>query len=239
MNNAKKLPDAYKKQIGSNLYNVLQLANLLDSDYKSDLQSIAESRNLHSAYGKTLDNYGAMFGVDRQSATDEQYRTKILNQIALYTANSDVNSLVNSISLMLDTEKTELTINEWDLLIRVGGLTMAMLENTGYKSNEISSMIKRLLPVGVKLMPPQYEGTLHLFQYNKFPWASSPTYNNAPTLFSAWVIGQEELQAGNDIGLSGYGEVPTNWGNFFVTKGYQTSGTYEGGTLGILSGEDE
>lgn len=245
MNQTKKMPDAYNKSIDSNLYKLLQLVNLVQEDFRADLLSIAETNDLNKAYGSTLDLYGDLLKVSRNGATDEQYRIKILNQIAVNTANTDCNSIISTISQMFGAENSSISIVEGDLQIYIKGLTIEMLKNSGYSSTEITKMIKKLSPIGVALSEPVYAGTLVIDSDEVYP---APTVaNDYPILYSAWKNGQIKQGAdGNyivshDTGLSGYGEVPETWRDSLpdaVKEQVLTAGDFEGGTLGLISGEE-
>lgn len=226
MNNTKKMPDAYAKHTESNLYKLLQVVNLLQNDAKVDLKCIDKSRDIYKSSGKTLDRYGEMVGELRSGATDEQYRTKILSKIARSISGSDCNSVISAVAQIFGVDASDISLSEGDMSVAINGLTIEMLENSGYKSREIEKMISGLIPAGVELSHQKYKGTLLINDET----SSSSDY---PTLYVAWSRGMSAYVAnGTDIGLSGYGEVP--WDSTGTM-----SGTYQGGTLGILSGEDE
>lgn len=242
MNDATKLPDAYVKSTESNMYNFLQLANSIYTDNKNDLLSIDSVRSIHDANGKTLDRYGEMLGVLRNGTTDNKYRTRIMLKAAQNLTDADCNSIINSIARIVNVEPSSITIVEHRegvdtvfgnvpvLNVAVIGLTLEMLETSGFTSEEVSEMIKQLMPVGVKLLQPYYAGTLLL---------SETTGAIAPDgyyrLFYAWLEGQKALAEGRQVGLKGNGTVPEEFAKRY--KDYQTTGYYEGGTLGILSGD--
>lgn len=232
MNNAKKLPDAYAKNTDSNIYKLLQLVNLLYNDLQIDLKCIDKSRDIHEATGKTLDRYGEMISVTRGGATDEQYRTKILSQIARYVTESDCNSVISAIAHIFDVPVTNISIIEEDMKVDILGLTMEMLEKSGYKSREIEAMIRGLIPIGVEMSPPKYAGTLKIV--TEKDTVSANFIERYPVLFPARYYGDARTDSGT--GLSGYGEIPDDWAEFAM---FFENGIYEGGTLGILSGEDE
>ncbi len=245
-NNIVKLPDAYNKNISSNLYMLLSLAYLVSSGLQTDLNNIWDSRDINTAYGATLDNYGEMLGVQRNGATDEQYRTNLLNKISQNVSGSDTDSVINGIALMLNTDPKNLSIIEYDMTVKVVGMTIDMVEASGYSEVEINAMIENILPIGVGLERSVYGGTLLIS-------GTSPTAILAdyPQLFPAWYLSQREyVLHGNDVGLNGAGTVPDAflqvgagnaptetepWYENIGTDGMATSGTYDGGTLGILS----
>lgn len=243
MNNAKRLPDAYAKNTDSNIYKLLQLVNLLYNDLQIDLKCIDKSRDIQQATGKTLDRYGEMISVTRGGATDEQYRTKILSQIARYVTESDCNSVISAIAHIFDVAEAEMSIIEGDMKVEILGLTMEMLEKSGYKSREIEAMIRGLIPIGVEMSPPKYAGTLKVIESRFFHRPSDDAFNELvdkyPILFFAWEQGQQDYAAGKTTGLSGHGEVPESFKKLWGIINYHTSGDYAGGTLGMLSGGDE
>lgn len=243
MNQTKKMPDAYNKSIDSNLYKLLQLVNLVQEDFRADMLSIAETNDLNKAYGYTLDLYGDLLKVSRSGATDEQYRIKILNQIAVNTANTDCNSIINTITQMFGVENGNISIVEGDLQIYIKGLTIEMLKNSGYTSKEITNMLKKLSPIGVALSEPVYAGTLVVDSDEIYP--APPVASGYPVLYQAWKNGQIKQGADGsytvsyDTGLSGYCEVPETWRDSLpdaIKEQVITTGDFEGGTLGLISG---
>lgn len=231
MNNAKRLSDAYAKQPDSNNYKLLQLANLLFTDYQADLRSIARSRDISFAFGKTLDRYGEMVGVSRGTATDDQYRVKILNQIGACVSGGDCNSVISAVTQMLGIERSSVAIREHVAAVEVKGLKLSMLD-TGYSMAEINAMILKVLPAGVNLVPPVYAGTLESVLVSQ-----SGQQEEYRTLYRAWLEGQKALhEDGEQVGLAGSAEVPES---FLTMEGssteYAVTGEYAGGTLGMSS----
>ncbi len=254
INNSTRLPDAYAKDVSSNMYKLFELQSLVTGIMQTDMNDIEASKDLSQATGKTLDLYGGMFGVSRQGATDDQFRVKILNQIGKLASSGDCNSVLRFIAQMLGIEITDIRLVESNMLVAIIGLTTEMLENSGYKSSDISDMLQGLMPIGVALAPPNYAGTLLVQD-------ETAGYADYPTLFAAWIDGQlgctylkalqnrsVEESLVRKVGLSGEGTVPAEFlESQFVTLlqqkisglTFQASGTYEGGTLGIANGEDE
>lgn len=236
MNNTKRLPDAYAKNTDSNIYRLLQLVNLLYNDLQIDLKCIDKSRDIHEATGKTLDRYGEMINVSRGGATDEQYRTKILSQIARYVTESDCNSVISAIAHIFDVPVTDISIVEENMKVDILGLTMEMLEKSGYKSREIETMIRGLIPIGVELSPPKYAGTLKILSDEEIERMDISLRVDYPVLYPAWIHGN--MFGDYDRGLSGDYDLPEDWVYMSIVFGLIPE-TFKGGTLGMLSGEDE
>lgn len=252
INNVTRLPDAYAKDADSNNNKLFQLAYFTSSILEDDLADIADSRDLSQAYGATLDAYGAMFGVPRNGATDTQYRVKILSQIGSLITTGDANSVLSFIAQMLGVSESSIRLIEGNMVVNVAGLTMAVLQSTGYTAAEITEMIKSIMPIGVSVGSMSFAGTLLLHT------DTLSGVSDYPTLYASWMDGQlgkvyqkaisdqsvdEELV--RKVGLSGNGTVPSSFLNTSYVQAiqnaiegfeFQASGTYEGGTLGIVSG---
>lgn len=241
MNNTKKMPDAYAKNTESNLYKLLQLVNLLQNDARIDLKCIDKSRDIYNSSGKTLDKYGEMVGEPRNGVTDEQYRTKILSRIARLITGSDYYSVKSAIAMIFGVDSSDISLSEGDMSVTVNGLTIEMLENSGYKSREIEKMISGLIPAGVELVSTKYAGTMKLLSDEEIEKYSYMSDNN-PVLVAAWAAnftGLGKNLVALDVGLSGYGEIPDEWKKKSWGLFFPANGTFNGGTLGMLSGEDE
>lgn len=228
MNNAKRLPDAYDKSVGSNLYNLLQLLHLLDVDIRSDLSSILEDRNIENATGATLDAYGEMVGVKRNCSADENYRTRIIARISTLIVDSDINSVLSAIARTFDVDVSDIVISESGTNVTIQGLTMGLLNSSSCQCSEITEMIKGFIPAGVSLGPVTYKGSLEISEGRHWWSGDAETINNYPVLYYAWCYNR----AKRDFGLKGHGEVPDTFADI---TGEETTGYFNGGTLSVRS----
>ena len=246
MNRAKNLSDAYRKDKDSNLYKLLQLANLLYVDLEADLNCINASRDLFYATDATLDRYAEMFGVKRGSSNDEQLRTKILNAIVINYGSPDCNSVIKNIALMFNETAENISIaeNASESAVIVNGLTIEQLEANGYTSSEAAEFIRKMLPIGVNLERTLFAGSLEVIESGVMILFQEITYAY-PHLWRAWYQGQyAHKRLGKEIGLQGACDVPAEFkihddydeNKEYSTKGFTTTGNYAGGTLGILEG---
>ena len=152
MSSIDRMPDAYAKSTGSNLYNLLQLYREIFIDLENDMQSIAESRDLCSAYGATLDKYGEMLGQKRGGATDEQYRLEILNRIGRNVSSGDCDSVMHLISQMFGISPADISVQELGnatVLVAFGSL---VYEDAGFTATEARDMVQSIMPVGVNVV---------------------------------------------------------------------------------------
>lgn len=229
MNQAKKLPDVYRHDTDSNNYKLMQLCNLINTDFEADMKSIFNSRDIHNATGKTLDRYGEMLGQSRNGATDEQYRFLLLNKIGKLKAGSDCNSVIQNIMIMFNAEK--ISVTEGNLSVSVNGVTMDMIDNTGYSAVEVKEKISEMLPVGVELSRLYVDGTLLISDIEEYG-------ADYPVLYNAWRTAYK-IHLGNpyaNTGLTGKSTIPMDWD---LGTAESTSITTQrnfpvGGTLGLL-----
>ena len=106
------LPDSYQKHINSNNYKLLQLEQHFISSLNDDIVAVQETLDLYSATGKTLDLYGAIYGMSRGEATDEQYRYLISQKVAQNMVKGDYNSIVNALAVVFNVPVTSFQFRE-------------------------------------------------------------------------------------------------------------------------------
>lgn len=224
MNKAYMLPDAYAKSENSNNYKLLDLAAEFFKELNADLEAISDSRDYKKATGKSLDRIGEKIGLPRSGATDEQYRMKIASRIGRLNSDGSCDATIKIIADIIGCEPEDISIKEGDMSVEIKGLSIKALQTSGYKSSEVTSIIKDVLPIGVGLKPPVYAGTLLLmgetkwveyetgspkslvaigadgnYQYPVKYGQFHPAYNaTLPTLQAAYNLGQWYYQTKHD-----------------------------------------
>ena len=108
----KKLPDCYEKGSLSNNNKLLLLDSELQTEAYNDIIKIMNCLDLNIASGKTLDLMGESVGQVRGNLTDEQYRIFILVRIMRNVGNSDYNSIINILKMLLTCNGTEVDVND-------------------------------------------------------------------------------------------------------------------------------
>ncbi len=168
------LPDAYQKHSESNNYKLLLMEQRLVGNLAEDIQAVQETLDLYSATGKTLDHYGAIYGVSRGTSTDEQYRYLIAQKVAQNMVTGDYNSIVNAISVAFDVPVTSFRFKETENPCEVEVLNMpyGVLQNAGMTVAQMREIIQKLLPVGIILKLEELAGT---FEFA----ATADEYNEA------------------------------------------------------------
>lgn len=155
------LPDVYKKHEGSNNYKLLSLEQKLIADFEDDIQAVQDTLDIYNATGKTLDLYGAMYGVPRGKATDEQYRYLVTQKIAQNMVTGDYNSIVNAIAVAFNVPVTEFGFRDTGNPAEVEcvNLPYSALLNAGMTVEQAREIISGLLPVGITLVLQELAGT--------------------------------------------------------------------------------
>lgn len=158
---ARNLPDAYRKDDGSNNAKILAIEHGASSVLREAVQGIWDSLDIDTAYGKTLDLYGEMLDQRRGVATDEQYRVLLKNKIQRNLTNSDMNSIIRAICTTLGCEPTEVLLAESDVpcVVSVNGMPLDSLVKNDIDINTAIAIIRSLLPVGVHIEAVTFAGT--------------------------------------------------------------------------------
>lgn len=157
---AKNLPDAYRKDDGSNNAKILAIEHGASGVLREAVQGIGDSLDIDKAYGKTLDLYGEMLGQRRGIATDEQYRVLLKNKIQRNFTNADMNSIIKAICITFDCDPTELLLFEPEpCVVSIEGLPIHKLVASDIDINTAIAIITGLIPAGVRVEAISFAGT--------------------------------------------------------------------------------
>ena len=107
-----RLTDNYNKNVGSNVYKLMQLTTKQLQDNENDLNTISNWRDIDQAQGKVLDELGKNVRQNRGQATDDVYRVMIKSKIKRNLSNGSINTLIDFLSFILQVEKSTIKITE-------------------------------------------------------------------------------------------------------------------------------
>lgn len=160
-NYAKNLPDSFQKNTDSNNYKILENERLSVEEHLTDLYCVYEVLNIDNAYGKTLDRYGERVGQPRGLATDSQYILMIKAKIMRALGNGTYPSVLRSLCITFGCEPEQVYIEETDepCLVNMVTLPLDILNKSGMTVNQVTLLIKSILPVCVRLDSLSLEGT--------------------------------------------------------------------------------
>ena len=156
----KNLPDAYRKDSGSNNAKILEIEQRAMAVLRESISAVAESTDIETASGKTLDMLGVMGGQARGAATDEQYRILIKSRIVRNLSGADHASIVNAICATFGCKPSEIILTEPETgKVIIDGLPFSKLNDSNIDINTAVAIITNLMPAGVFLDALSFTGT--------------------------------------------------------------------------------
>lgn len=160
-NLAKNLPDAYRKDAGSNNYKLLAIEKSAMDSVRENLRLIFDSLDIEKAQGSTLDLYGEMLGQARGAATDEQYRIMLKAKVCRNIANGDHRSIITAICATFGCEPGDVQLTELDApcSVMITGLAFESLNANNIDLDTAVQIVYRLMPAGVNLESLDFSGT--------------------------------------------------------------------------------
>lgn len=160
-NLAKNLPDAFRKDIDSNNYKLLDTTHAEYEEVRNMLQYITNILDVNNATGKTLDLYGLRVGQARGLATDPIYLLLIKGKIMRNISGGSYKSIVNALCATFDCEPSQVlfTIEEAPCTVTLAALPLASIVGAGLTTSQTVALVKALLPVGVTLDSFLFDGT--------------------------------------------------------------------------------
>lgn len=155
------LPDIYDKKTTSNNFKILEIERRMIDVLRKDFEDISELTDIDNCYGRTLDLYGERIGQPRGQASDEKYRIMLKAKINRNITNGSFPSIVNALSRTFDCEEKDIKIVEGNKSGEVESITVPLeiLNTAGLTAQQALSIIKSLLPIGIKLGDYLIEGT--------------------------------------------------------------------------------
>lgn len=160
-NLVKNLPDAFDKSEGSNNFKILEINRLSVEKHLEDLYEVYEILDLDNAKGKTLDRYGDRIGQARGLATDEQYLLMIKAKLMRILSNGSYPSILKSLCLTFGCSAEKVHIEETDNPCQVKMITLPLdiLNTSGMTVNQVTQLIKSILPICIRMDSLSLEGT--------------------------------------------------------------------------------
>lgn len=160
--------DATYKGKDGNIYKLFQVIEEQLKELSETQQKIRLYRSIDEAKGKTLDLIGSNYSQDRGQATDEIYRTMIKAKISRMWSSGDFNSIINALATTLQADPTEFEFTEECEdggevgVVSIVGVPIEALNKIGMTISQFKSIVKSLLPAGVRVESVSYEGTFAL-----------------------------------------------------------------------------
>ncbi len=198
------LTDAYYKSKDGNIYKLFQVVEEQFQDISKAQDTIRLYRSIDEAKGETLDYIGSNYNQERGQATDEIYRAMIKAKISRMWCSGDYNSIISALATTLQSDVSEFEFIDdseegTNGVVSIVGVPIERLNELGMSIGQFTSIVKSLMPVGVRVESVSYEGT--------FSFASGEEIeidNNAGFADDEQTVGGYlgALASGNDYDLS-------------------------------------
>lgn len=179
-----KLTDVYNKFPTSNMGKLFQLVAEPLEEIKRDLELTEEWLSIDKAQGTTLDLHGARVGQKRGKASDDIYRVLIKAKIAQDFSDGTINSMIESLALTVNSEKSAIKLKElWQegipRALRLEGLPIAALNKVGLTAGQFAYIVQKVAPAGVRVESVNLVGSFS-FSSQRTVSESSTTAGFAP-----------------------------------------------------------
>jgi len=193
------LTDASYKGKDGNIYKLFQIIEEQLKHVSDTEQQIRLYRSIDTATGKTLDLIGSNYSQERGQATDEIYRTMIKSKIARMWSSGDFNAIINALATTIQADPTEFEMTE-DIeeeggepgVVSLVGVPVEALNKVGMTIGQFKSIVKSLLPAGVRVESVSYEGT--------FEFGENADENYEPVLDFEKGFADDEQTTGGYLG---------------------------------------
>lgn len=162
-----KFADSLAKKEDSNIGKIFKIFSEQLGDLKFTNQRIKEWRLIDNAEGIALDLIGENVLQPRGVATDEVYRVLLKSKIARNLSTGDINTIIRVLSLALDSEPSDVSIQEtWadDVNPQPAGISVIQvplrrLNEVGLPADQFARIIQRTVSAGVKVNSIELSGT--------------------------------------------------------------------------------
>ena len=158
----KNLPDAFKKDTGSNNYKLLQINKNTTDILKSASADLFNALNINNAKGKVLDAiYGGRVHLQRGTLNDKQYIIRLRAKMMQNIVNGSFPDLVESLAYALQCDKSVIHIVESSTpnKVNIKDIPLGTVLSAGFTTTDIIARVEDMLPLGVKIEKYGFTGT--------------------------------------------------------------------------------
>lgn len=161
------LADYWDKSPGSNVSKVLQILGTEIDTFNSTTEKVGRWRDIDQAKGKPLEQLSGNIDQQRGASTDEILRLLVKSKAARARSTGTIDDIINTIAVSLDVSPSLINITELfddpsdpePAAIKMAGLPLAQLLNSGISPAQFSRIVKRATAPGVKVASIELTGT--------------------------------------------------------------------------------
>lgn len=167
----RRFADAYNKDPHSNLGKLIGILHGQLQQLNESLERIREWRSIDDAQGTTLDRIGENIVQTRGASTDEVYRVLLKSKIARNLSKTDVNTIIQVLSLALDCPYSDIRIvpkfndpsEPEPAAISLIKVPTKRLNEVGMSPLQFGQIIQKTVAAGVRVAQIELTGT---FQFS-------------------------------------------------------------------------
>ena len=156
-----RLLSVYSSKPDSNIAKLIAILAAELEKVKGAFEKIDEWRDIEKASGKTLDLIGSNVNQYRGATTDEIYRILIKSKIASNLSTGDINTIIEVLSIALDTDPSEIVVREEEegASISIVKIPINRLNEVGMSGAQFGLLVKKVVAAGVKVQQVELSGT--------------------------------------------------------------------------------
>lgn len=165
-----KLTDVFSKDPNSNIGKLLSVFAEQFEVLETTQERIREWRSIDAAQGTTLDRIGSNVIQPRGAATDEVYRILIKSKIARNLSTADINTIISVLTVALDADPSEITIQELyadPVEPEPAGISLIQvpldkINKVGMSPSQFARIVQRTVAAGVRVGVIELIGTFEI-----------------------------------------------------------------------------
>ncbi|QBL97927.1 hypothetical protein EauM23_00034 [Exiguobacterium phage vB_EauM-23] len=163
----KMLADYWNKSPGSNVSKVFQILGSEIDSLTTTAEKVERWRDIDQARGKPLEQLAGNIDQKRGASTDEIMRLLVKSKAARARSEGTIDDIINTIAVSLDVSPSLINITELfddptdpePAAIKMAGLPLGQLLNSGISPAQFGRIVKRAAAPGVKVASIELTGT--------------------------------------------------------------------------------
>ncbi|WP_214813833.1 hypothetical protein [Exiguobacterium sp. s196] len=161
------LADYWNKSPGSNVSKVFQILGSEIDSLTTTAEKVERWRDIDQARGKPLEQLAGNIDQKRGASTDEIMRLLVKSKAARARSKGTIDDIINTIAVSLDVSLSLIDITELfddptdpePAAIKMAGLPLGQLLNSGISPSQFGRIVKRAAAPGVKVASIELTGT--------------------------------------------------------------------------------
>lgn len=148
-----QLPDAYRKDPGSNNYKMLSIWEQMNTELRGNIEAAYDAADLNTATGAALDAIGTRLAQPRGVLQDDIYRLLLKAKIGCDCCDGTFDGVLTCIAAVFGGgDPTSIAMEEEDGLARITALPLAAIVEAGMNGEQAIALLRELMPIGTSVI---------------------------------------------------------------------------------------